>query len=232
MERLDFFLEVVVALRPPPIPLVPVGGLDGRVLMENIAEEGFECFVDADEATIAEVLREAESYLSAQLTAGIAADQRALSFISLLAASTAAIAAGGGALLIGDGASIAVQVVAWTLFGTAAGLLVSMWYAIRSAMPAEFEFVGNTPYGWIADVRAKRPLKMSLAQQLAHYAGMIESNDLTLKSNARQMKKSVWWAWGSLVVGGAISIVALIEKSFGLAGALLPWIIAGFERLT
>jgi hypothetical protein len=178
--------------------------------MESMAEEDYEFFVDADEDTVAEVLREAESYLSAQLTSGIAADQRAMSFISLLAASAAAIAAGGGALLIADSPAFANQIIGWTLLGTAAGLLVAMWYAIRSAMPAEFEFVGNTPAGWLADVRAKQPLKKSLAQQLEHYAGMIEANDETLKSNARQMRNSVWWTWGSLATGGIIATLVLM----------------------
>jgi hypothetical protein len=223
LVELDFFEDAVVDLRLPPIPLVPVGGFDGSAFMENMSEDDYECFVDADADTVAEVLREAESYLSAQLTAGIAADQRAMSLISLLAASAAAIAAGGGALLIGDSPSVITLAIGWTLLMTSAGLLVAMWYAIKSAMPADFEFVGNTPAGWLADVQAKQSLQRSLSQQIKHYAGMIEANNTTMKRNAQEMRMSVWWAWGSLVTGGAVSSFALAVRNTGIATSIFSW---------
>jgi hypothetical protein len=147
-----------------------------------------------------------------------------MSFISLAAASPAAVAAGGGALLISSEVTPATQVIGWTLLATATGLLVSMLHAINSAKPTAFEFVGNTPAYWLSDVTSKQSLKKSLCQQLEHYAGMISTNGEILKRNADRMHKAIWWTWSSLVFGGVLSAVALAERRYDALSIVLSWV--------
>ena len=84
-------------------------------------------FAKAKHQTLTEILRQAEIYLGAQLQAGIAADQRAMSFVSLMAAATAVIAGGGVVLLIGEKP---FPLLDWACLGIAAGFIVAMVLAI------------------------------------------------------------------------------------------------------
>ena len=168
-------------------------------------------FAGADSGTIQEIIRESESYLSAQLAASIAADQRAVAFASLLAAATAIIAGTGGALLLG------AQVdhgLGWVCIAVAAAFLVAMALANLSAMPAGFWYVGNSPKQWLDDIEAKRPLSESLSQQLAHYDEMIEANDRLMRRNNKQMLWAMWMAWGALAIGGVVAVALIAIRLY------------------
>lgn len=162
----------------------------------------------ADADTLHEVIREAESYLSAQLMASLAADQRAIAFSSVVAAGTVVVGGGGVALLE---AEAAYSELAWVASAIALGLLAAMFFAILSAMPSHFWFIGNSPELWRKDLVAGTPLKHSLAQQAAHYAEMISANDKIMVRNAKQMAASVWIAWGSLLFGSLFSALVLTD---------------------
>jgi hypothetical protein len=190
-----------------PMPFVPTGGLLGNATITDetaMADQPYECFAEADEGTLQEILREAESYLNAQLTAAIAADQRAIAFASLLGAAAVVIAGGGGALLLSERPNPALG---WTCMAIVGTFLVAMAFANLAAMPSKFWFAGNSPAGWLEDVRAQRPLRASLAEQLVHYADMIADNDKLMRRNGTQMKVAVWIAWSGLAIGGMAAII-------------------------
>jgi hypothetical protein len=182
--------------------------------------DGSPLFSEADDATIQEIVREAESYLSSQLTASIAADQRAIAFASVLGAATAVVMGTGGTLLLGAVPDIGIG---WTCMGVAAALLVAMALANLSAMPANFWYVGNSPTQWIDDVRSKRPLRDSLAEQLVHYSEMIADNDKLMRRNNKQMLGAIWTAWAALTIGGTIVIVFIVNRQYFNGDLFCTW---------
>lgn len=163
-------------------------------------------FDDADDETLKEIMRQAESYLGAQLSASIAADQRALAFASVLGAAAIGISGGGFVLLL---RSPPMLMLGWTCVATACGLLAAMALANLSAMPAEFWFAGNSPDRWASDVQSQRPLKGCLSSQLTHYTEMIADNNMLIRSNCHNMSAAIWIAWLTLAAGGAVAIVIL-----------------------
>ena len=150
----------------------------------------------ASAETLSEVLREAECYLSAQLASGLAAAQRAIAFVGLLAAATIVIAGAGPAL-------------GWVCMGLAAVFVVAMYFGILTARPVPFEFAGNDPAHWVGDIVDGVPYGTSLAQQAAHYSDMIRDNNRQLQANARMMTLAIWIVWGGLVVGGIAAVLVL-----------------------
>ncbi|WP_038382728.1 hypothetical protein [Bradyrhizobium elkanii] len=132
-----------------------------------------EAFKTADMETLKEIMREAESFLAAQLTAGLASDQRAINTAVYLAAILAAVV-GGTATLISVHAPLG-----WHLLGVGwlvACLTFALVHAARAARPTPFNYPGNNPAKWEPDVREQRPLRDSLAGQAAIYAQGIRSN--------------------------------------------------------
>jgi hypothetical protein len=114
----------------------------------------------ADEPTLREIVREAESFLADQLKAGLAADSRAMTFAGILAAITS--------FLIGGSASvIAAKLPVWPYIIPVAliipSLLVALSQAIRAAQPTKFGYSGNDPKEWIVDIEAKKSVTQSLA---------------------------------------------------------------------
>lgn len=161
----------------------------------------------ANNDVLDEIIRQAETYLQTQLTASIAADQRAIGFTSLMAAAAMAIGAAGSALILGTPPQ---PNLGWVCIFVAVGLLASMFFAIKAAMPAQFWFAGNSPEQWLNDVKIGLTLKASKAQQASHYAEMIAYNNDLMARNNKQMSVAVWIAWWVLLGGGAIAVLALL----------------------
>jgi hypothetical protein len=153
-----------------------------------------------------ELIRQAEVYLECQLVSGIASDQRASSFSSMLGAALAALAAGASALALSSPLFVAPLVPA--IFG----FTVAIRRAISASEPTNFEFRGNTPSGWIDDVKSKKPLSSSLAEPAAHYADGIQLNGEILARNCELMKSAVQWAWRSFVSSLLIAAVVVPGK--------------------
>ncbi len=165
----------------------------------------------ADQETLEEILREAEAFLGAQLSAAIAADQRALTFSGFLAASIV--------VLVGATATFALASPSREVFAMASMIVAmaftgSLYFAIRSAMPARFEFAGNLPGSWVADVLEKKTLVTSLAEQCANYDEKINDNANDMEENALLMRDAVEIAFGATVVGSLLFL-------YGLAAVLL-----------
>jgi hypothetical protein len=165
----------------------------------------------ADIDTIKEIIREAESYLQSQLTAAMAADQRALAFSGLLGAAAVVVAGSGGALLLANPPNLGLG---WTCIGIAISFVVAMFFAIRSAQPANFEFFGNDPENWASDVQSGKALLDALSEQATHYSTMIQKNGDIMKKNASQMRFAIWIAWAGLAVGGIVAVGVLFCSTF------------------
>lgn len=172
-----------------------------------------EALSKADDATLQEILREAESYLNAQLTAGIAADQRAVAFAGMVAAGAVVLASGGVTVLLG---TTAPPALGWLGITASLVLLFAAFMAILAAMPGQFWYAGNTPSEWVSDVLDEKPLAASLAEMAEYYSDQISSNKSILDRNGKQMRAAVWIAWGGLVGGAILMIlVLLVPALFG-----------------
>jgi hypothetical protein len=135
-------------------------------------------YVAADEVKLDEIVRQAESRLAAQLTVGVAADQRAMTLAGILAALAAALVAFGAEK--GISASIAIMI---------GFLLISVLLALIAAQPVAWATVGNSPANWIEDIaEAKDDLVSAKAAMADYYAEMIASNDAVLASNGNLMR--------------------------------------------
>jgi hypothetical protein len=164
-------------------------------------------YLDADREMLDEVIREAESYLAAQLQSGIAADSRAVSFVSLMAGSTAVSAAAGFAIL----QQTPPDPLGYPALVVAGAFLISMAFASWSARPSTFWYVGNTPSAWLADIRNGLSVEQALAEQAAHYDEQISDNAKLLKKNGRWMVAAIVIAWLGLAVGGAWAAIVTLS---------------------
>lgn len=156
-----------------------------------------------------EIMREAELHLNAQLTAAIAADQRAHSFASYLAAA--------GAVTIGAAYSLHTAstpnhllIVLAALAGVA--LLSAAAFALHSARPIDFEFAGNQPQMWASDLAVGKSLHDARAEMCAAYDGMIASNRAAMERNSRwfeRARRTVIW---TIAPAGLIFLLALVGR--------------------
>jgi hypothetical protein len=74
-----------------------------------------------------------------------------MTFTNLLAAATVVIAGAGGSLILAQQR----MVLGWICVGIAGAFLRAMALAIAAAKPTTWEFVGNTPAQWLADVESE-----------------------------------------------------------------------------
>lgn len=156
----------------------------------------------ADEAILKEIIRNAESFLSAQLTSSLAANQRAMTFTGLLAGAALLIMGAAGSALTKTPIDFYLSAIG---FSVGAGLLAAMVLAIKAAKPTRFWYVGNTPAGWVQDVEAGKTLQQSLAEQCSHYASMISDNDECMAKADKHLLLAMRISWASLAGGGALA---------------------------
>ena len=156
--------------------------------------------------TILEAVRQAESFLAAQLQAGLASDARAMNMAVVTAAILSFLVGGTATMLASDKVTLG-----WHL-ATAIELIgsfgVSLWFAVQAAKPTDFDYAGSSPRFWRKDALEKRPLVQSLAAQAAQYADGISCNAIVLTQSHSRQK----WALNIMGLGlvGAVAIEGLI----------------------
>ena len=165
----------------------------------------------ADTATLQEILREAEVHLSAQLSAAVAADQRAYTFAGTVTAASVLLVSAAYVLMTGD---VSNKILGWSSVGVAVSLFAASWMAVISARSVDFEFAGNQPGNWADDIDGGKPFNQALAEQCAHYDLMIISNRRTMEGNSRLFNRAVNAALTAVGVGGLV-LVAWIGTSTG-----------------
>jgi hypothetical protein len=158
---------------------------------------------NADENMLREIIREAELFLDSQLTAGTAADQRAVTFSSVLAA-TAAVLIGG---FVASFATTAPTIkLAWVVFPMSAGLIIATVFSTLACRPTEWRYPGSNPRHWAEDAKAKVSMVDALAEQAGLYAIAIGKNKDVLEKNARLMKWALQTSGLTLLLGTVAGI--------------------------
>ena len=168
---------------------------------------------DADESTLREIIREAESYLAAQLQAALAADLRAMTLAAVLAAVLAFLAGATATIVAAEKLSLGAHV--FSVLALCFGLLNSLFAAVHAARPSAFGYAGNDPEYWIVDVEEKRTLISSLAGQAALYSRDIKENAKVLEENHRCIKTALKWVVITIILGAGTELVILF---YNLAG--------------
>ncbi|CAA2108984.1 hypothetical protein MBUL_04477 (plasmid) [Methylobacterium bullatum] len=163
--------------------------------------------------TLKEVVRNGESFLTGQLTSGLASNQRAMTLTSLLAAATVVVAGAAGSLFIGASPRPALGGVCAFV---AAGFLVSMAFAISAAKPTDWFLPGNKPGGWAEDIETNKTLERSLAEQAAWYDEMIADNHECMEISDRKIIRGLRTAWLSLALGGIGAAAVISAQAAGL----------------
>src|SRR6266540_2414634 len=105
-----------------------------------------EALAKADETMIREIVREAESFLEAQLKSGLAADARAMTLAGFMAGIVSILVAGTG-LMVAAKIPIWPHVIATTVLVVA--FCVALFSTVHAARPTEWYYAGNNPRFWV-----------------------------------------------------------------------------------
>lgn len=153
----------------------------------------------APDKTLVEIVRQAEKFLESQLQAGVAADQRAVTLASVVAALASALIAGFAFALVET--STKLLAFGTVLLPMIFFLIVAVGLAAYTCRPVDWCYPGNSPRFWRADIEGKMKFNESIAGQAKLYAKGISENNKILNQNARVMTYALGAAGGALVVG-------------------------------
>lgn len=193
----------------------------------------FESFSALPEELQREALREGELRLQAQLAIATAADQRAMSWGSLLVAAATGALGGGLALISKEQPDYSLGLLA-ALF--ASTMMISAWFALSTVLPAQFCVPGNNPAGWLPRewdcVGTKsNKLKQARRDQAKHLSKQITENADGAKVKAVSMAKSFRWSKLSIWISGAILPGMIVYRISEQSGARIthyfPWLWSG-----
>ena len=154
---------------------------------------------------LAEIIRQAEARLNAQLTAGVAADQRAMTFASLLLAAAAVLL--GAALAATLSPPRLIMLVAVGI-----GFVIAAAMAIWTAQPSDWDYVGNAPSEWFCDIDTGKALHSAMAETAMWYDEMIAGNETVVASAAVVMRRAVWLAILTTGLGTILGLMLAITK--------------------
>lgn len=173
-----------------------------------------EVLAKAEPETIREIIREAESFLEAQLKVGLASDSRAMTLGAFLSGIVSALVAGTSLM-------VAAEFPVWPHIIAVSVLVVSLCCAlfstVHAARPTDWNYTGNNPRFWASDVEAKRPLHESLAGQAALYAKGISENSSILEENQKfsrlALRLATWGAVIALAIEGFVVFLKMASSS-------------------
>lgn len=155
-------------------------------------------YAKAPKEKLDEIIRLAEARLAAQLTLGVAADQRAMTFASFLAAIEGAIIAGLVALK-------ADHVVHWALVIMAIGFAIAAVLALVAAKPVDWDLPGARPGSWEEDIQSGDSIHNGRAAMAGFYDEMIADNNRVLKGNGNLVEASLVAVVVTLIVSGVVA---------------------------
>jgi hypothetical protein len=147
-----------------------------------------------------EIMRLAELRLAAQLTLGVAADQRAMTMAAILAAVDAALLSAWAALETG---------ASWTLPILILGFAVAAALTAWSALPRAWEVAGNEPRKWLSDIPSGDSLHNGKAAMVGHYDDMLADNERQLTASANGVRAAFVVVILALLVGSLLTFVGL-----------------------
>jgi hypothetical protein len=153
-----------------------------------------------------EIVALSEKRLEAQLSAALAADQRALVFAGFLVTSIIALLGGGTALLLKAPADL---FLGWTALVTAAVLAASLGLTVFSARPVTWAYPGTSPEIWKGDIAGKKGEAARLAERAADCENKIVENERHMSTNGRRLSRALALTAISLCIGGALFAACL-----------------------
>lgn len=160
-----------------------------------------ETLKDADPDLLDEILREAESRLSAQLTTAIAADTRAMTFLGFISAVAVATVGAGLATY-----TVNQQLGTLALF-VGLGFIASAFFAFQAARPIDFDLIGNDPASWKKDILNGVSLHDAKAEQVAFYDEMLKSNRKAMDESAYNLRRAADVVFGTIAIGAVFAIL-------------------------
>ena len=165
------------------------------------------------EPVLAEIVREGEMQVQAQLQTSLAADSRALTISgSCLTAATALL---GVAAALSKSATpdLPLIVVSGTL---GIVLIVSAGLAMYSARPVSFDFPGNDPAKWAPAYWHVKPgprpsLRRARLDQAKTLQEIIEGNRRAIAKNALFLGVALWFIYGGSLIAG-VAVVSILTS--------------------
>lgn len=147
-----------------------------------------------------EIVASADVRLQAQLTASLAADQRALVLAGFLVAVIAALVSGAVALFL----QVPRQgYLAWAAIGTALGLFVSLLLTVYAARPVSWGYPGTRPQAWLRDIVSKKDAASRLSELAADYERRGRDNAALMARHGQCILAALIVAAVSILLGGA-----------------------------
>ncbi|SIT59297.1 membrane hypothetical protein [Mesorhizobium prunaredense] len=148
------------------------------------------------------VFDQADKYLSTQITAGIAADQRATSAAATFSGFSGAILAASVGYYAAkpDLPMLSAGIATGIAFGIAAGC------SFYSARPVDFNYPGNEPEKWYGSL--SQPLDESIGIEAENYSAGIAENAEILAGNAMWLTVAFWAAAIAPLAGLALYGIA------------------------
>lgn len=166
---------------------------------------------------VAEVLREAEDRLRAQLQAATAADQRALTIAGFQITSAIASLGGGVALARANPPDLWLSFLAIVF---AAVMAISAREAVVSAQPQDFDFPGNRPEAWLPENWHSAEHGHTLAQanieQAACLDESIEDNAESMREAGGRVRRSLKWSIGAVALSALLLFGTLVVRNWSI----------------
>jgi len=158
----------------------------------------------ADKELLVEVVRQGEAFLESQRTCALAADQRALTLVSVLAAVVAILVGGSASLMA---ANIEITKYWFPVLFVIVICLTAMGLALRAARPSKFGYPGNDPALWVDDVRQNRSYEESLAGHAVLCSEDIEENDRIMVANNAMVSRALFILFVGLIASVSLALV-------------------------
>jgi len=226
---------------PWPIPLVSLAVnvlvllpfLKYPLRMKDFAE--FERFLAFDQDVLEQIVREGELMLEAQLATANAADQRALTYLGYLVATSTASVGAAIALLLTEKRPIGLIAIAFIFAG---GLLYAAFKTLNTVTPRAFSFPGNLPENWITtewnfSTKRGRKIKYALIEQCFTINQAICKNKIDMDTNASTLKKSIGLSIKiTALAGAALFLYALVSFVPNFAHAINKFVPPALTQLS
>ena len=164
---------------------------------------------NADEQMIREIVRQAESFLSAQLQSGLAADLRSMTMAAILAAVLSFLV-GGTASLIAAEIDLGLHLITISELVLVFG--VALIFAILAASPTKFDYAGSNPKHWVSDIENRHSFVRAMAGQAAQYADGISDNSRILRNGQSWLKRSLSCIFWGIFLGLAIEVIIALDR--------------------
>lgn len=139
-------------------------------------------------------------HIAAQLTAAIAADSRAMTFMGYLITVIVVVVGAGLALLDSDKHFLSSVALLLAL-----GLATSAYFAFQAAKPIDFEFVGYRASNYVDDILNGVSDHDAHAELASHLDQAIKDNEKAMEAAASSLERAVQVAYA--IVGLCFCLV-------------------------